>query len=68
MNTLLILQVVVSVLLIATILLQAQGAGLGSAWGGGGESYHTKRGLEKALFTITGILIGIFTLVSLVIL
>jgi protein translocase SecG subunit len=46
-------QIILSVLLIAAILLQAQGSGLGSAWGGGGETYHTKRGVEKVIFYFT---------------
>ena len=58
-NILLIVQIILSVLLIGAILLQAQGSGLGSTWGGGGETYHTKRGLEKILyyFTIVGIIL-----------
>ncbi|OGJ15826.1 MAG: preprotein translocase subunit SecG [Candidatus Pacebacteria bacterium RIFCSPHIGHO2_01_FULL_46_16] len=47
------LQVVVSIFLIGAILLQSQGSGLGAAWGGGGETYHTRRGLEKILFYLT---------------
>lgn len=60
----LIVQMVTSVLVIVTILLQAQGTGLGSTWGGGGETYHTKRGLEKVLFYATIALIVIFTIAS----
>jgi preprotein translocase subunit SecG len=55
------LQIVVSIFLIAAILLQSQGTGLGSTWGGGGETYHTRRGLEKVLFylTIAGVVLFI---------
>lgn len=55
------LQVVVSIFLIAAILLQSQGSGLGTSWGGGGETYHTRRGLEKVLFylTIAGVVLFI---------
>lgn len=52
-NTLLILQIILSVVITGSILLQAQGSGLGSTWGGGGETYHTKRGLEKVLIYVT---------------
>ncbi len=45
-----IIQIVLSVLLVTTILLQQRGTGLGSAFGGGGEVFRTKRGIEKALF------------------
>ena len=55
----LVAQIILSVLLIGAILLQAQGSGLGATWGGGGESYHTKRGIERVLFafTIVGIIL-----------
>lgn len=62
---LLIVQIVVSILLIGCVLLQAQGSGLGTTWGGGGESYHTKRGLERVLFSLTIVLIFSFLIVSL---
>ncbi|MBU0576231.1 preprotein translocase subunit SecG [Patescibacteria group bacterium] len=66
-NILLISQIILSVLITAVILLQAQGTGLGSTWGGGGETYHTKRGLEKVLFYLTITMIVIFAGVSLAI-
>lgn len=66
-NTLLIAQIVFSVLITTLILLQAQGTGLGSTWGGGGETYHTRRGIEKVLFYFTIASIVIFTGLSLAI-
>jgi len=48
-----IIQIVLSVLLIIVILLQQQGTGLGSAFGGGDTMFRTKRGLEKGLFYAT---------------
>lgn len=63
-ETMLILQIVLSVLLIGAILLQAQGAGLGTTWGGGGESYHTKRGIERVLFGFTVVGIVLFVILS----
>lgn len=65
----LIAQIIVSVILIAVVLLQSQGTGLGSTWGGGGESYHTKRGVEKVLLyvTIFGIVaFAVFSLLNVV--
>ena len=59
-------QIIISVLLIIFILLQAQGTGLGSSWTGGGETYHTRRGVEKIVFIATIIGIGLFILASLV--
>ncbi len=66
-NILLIAQIVASVIITASILLQAQGTGLGSTWGGGGETYHTRRGIEKVLFYFTIVSIAIFASLSLAI-
>lgn len=46
-------QVFFSILILVLILIQSQGTGLGSAWAGGGETYHTKRGVEKIVFYLT---------------
>lgn len=60
-----IVQIVLSILLIAGVLLQERSAGLGGALGGGDGSitYHKRRGLEKFLFYFT-IVIGILFAVS----
>ncbi|TAK95848.1 preprotein translocase subunit SecG [Patescibacteria group bacterium] len=50
MQTINSIQVLVSVLLIISILMQNRGAGLGSTFGGDFGGYYTKRGLEKFLF------------------
>ncbi len=56
-----IVQIVISFLLVASILLQQRGAGLSESFGGsGGGGYHTKRGLEKILFTSTIVLSILF--------
>lgn len=60
----LIFQIILGVIVTGCILLQAQGSGLGSMWGGGGETYHTKRGVEKAVFYLTIICVTLFTLNS----
>jgi protein translocase SecG subunit len=44
-----IAQIVVSVLLMVSILLQNRGSGLSAAFGGDFGGYYTKRGLEKFL-------------------
>ena len=64
MNWIKISQVVVSLLLITVILLQNRGTGLGSAFGGSGGVYLTKRGIEKKLFIATIVLAVIFFLLS----
>lgn len=49
-NYIQIAQLVVSVLLVISILLQNRGSGLGGIFGGEGNIYRTKRGVEKVLF------------------
>ncbi len=55
-----IIQIVVAIALIGVILLQQQGSGLGTGWGGSGASYHTRQGLERLLFRFTIILVVVF--------
>ena len=55
-----IIQLVLAVLVIVSILLQQQGSGLGGAFGGEGNFYRSKRGLEKVLFYSTIALIVLF--------
>jgi protein translocase SecG subunit len=43
-------QIIVSVLLTISILLQNRGAGLSASFGGDFGGYYTKRGMEKFLF------------------
>lgn len=56
-------QIIISIMLVTLILLQAQGTGLGNTWGGGGETYHTRKGVEKIVFIAT--IIGIISFVLL---
>lgn len=55
-----IAQIVLGVILVAAILLQARGTGLGSVFGGEGNIYRTKRGIEKGLFYLTIIVAILF--------
>lgn len=48
-----IAQIIVSIILIALILIQPRGTGLGSSFGGEGNTYFTKRGAEKTIFILT---------------
>lgn len=51
MNSILtIAQIVVTIILVILILLQQRGTALGSAFGGGGEFYTTRRGIQKKIF------------------
>lgn len=60
MKWLQVIQIVVAILLMLSILLQNRGAGLSGVFGGGGDVFRTKRGLEKTLFTATIILSVLF--------
>jgi len=60
----LIAQVIVSILLVVTVLLQQKGTGLGGAFGGEGNVYRTRRGLERTLFTTTIILGVLYVLIA----
>lgn len=64
-KTLQIIQIVVAILLMLSILLQNRGVGLSGIFGGSGNIYRTKRGLEKKLFILTIVFSVIFLLVSL---
>lgn len=56
---------VIAIGLITLILLQAKGVGLGKAWGGSGEFYKNRRGVEKIFFQLTIVLATLFLISSL---
>jgi preprotein translocase subunit SecG len=58
-------QIVVSVGLMASILLQARGTGLSSTFGGDSAVYRSRRGVERRLWQFTIILTVLFVLFSL---
>ena len=57
-------QIVISILLIISILLQQRGGGLSPVLGGEGGVYRTRRGLEKSVFIATIILSALFLLTA----
>ena len=61
-----IAEILVCIGLIAAILLQSRGAGLGATFGGESSVYRSRRGVEKTLFQFTIVLAILFVLVSLV--
>jgi len=65
---LLISQIAVCAVLVVSILLQNRAEGLGKMFGGGGEVFRTKRGLEKVLYYLTIGLILVLVVLSLLIL
>jgi len=61
-----IVQMIISVCLIAAILLQVKGQGLGGIFGGSDSGiYKTRRGAEKTLFNLTVVLVVLFFLFAL---
>ena len=60
MTTLNIIQIVISVLLIGSILLQQRGGGLTSTFGGSGTLYGTRRGVERGILWATIVLTALF--------
>lgn len=66
------IQITLSILLVASILLQQRGSSLGGAFGGDNFSaaFHTRRGAEKMLFQasiVLGILFALSAFLALVI-
>lgn len=53
------IMIILAILLSTTILLQQREGGLGMAFGGEGNIFRTKRGIEKGLHYVT---IGLATL------
>jgi len=53
-----LVHVIITVLLVASVLLQQRGSGLGDAFGGDSTVYTSRRGAEKVLFYLT-IIFGI---------
>jgi preprotein translocase subunit SecG len=58
-------QIIVSIALIASILLQARGTGLSGTFGGDSSVYRSRRGVERRLWQFTIVLLVLFVLFSL---
>ena len=58
--------VLVSAGLMASILLQSRGAGLGATFGGESTVYRSRRGVEKRLFQFTIALAVLFIIFSII--
>ncbi len=59
-------QIILSIALILTILLQVRGGGLGGIFGQPDSVYRTKRGVEKTLFQLTIVLVVLFLIISVI--
>jgi preprotein translocase subunit SecG len=59
-------QIIVSIALIASILMQARGTGLSGTFGGDSAVYRSRRGVERRLWQFTVLLLVLFVLFALV--
>jgi len=55
-NALVWIEFIIAILLVATIMLQHRGTGLGGAFASEANVYRSKRGIEKFLFNSTIVL------------
>ncbi len=66
MNPLLAIgQILLSIALIASILLQARGTGLSGTFGGDSAVYRSRRGIERRLWQFTILLLVLFVVFAL---
>jgi len=61
-----VIQIVLSIALVLTILLQVRGGGLGGIFGQADTVFRTRRGVERTLFRLTIVLVILFILVAIV--
>jgi len=66
-NYLIIAQILVAIALIAILLLQVRGGGLGGIFGQADTVYRTRRGVEKRLLQLTIALMVVFSILSVLI-
>jgi preprotein translocase subunit SecG len=59
-------QIIVSIALIASILMQARGTGLSGTFGGDSAVYRSRRGIERRLWQFTVLLLVLFVLFAVV--
>ena len=59
------IQIVVSIMVVVTILVQVRGQGTG-LFGSSEASFRTRRGLELTLFRFTIFLIAVFIIISII--
>ena len=59
-------QIILSLALIASILMQARGTGLSGTFGGDSAVYRSRRGIERRLWQFTIVLIVLFIAFALV--
>jgi len=61
-----IAQIMVGIVLIAIVMLQVRGGGLGGIFGQADTTFRTRRGVEKTLFQFTIALVVLFVILAVV--
>ena len=64
---LIVAQILVAIALVAAVLLQLHGGGIGGIFGQADSVYRTRRGLEKTLLRLTIVLSIIFVVFAILI-
>jgi len=59
-----IVQIIISVALVALTVMQSRGAGLGRMFGSDSSIHTTRRGIDKTLYNVTIVLAVVFFAVS----
>lgn len=59
-------QILLSIALVISILMQARGTGLSGTFGGDSAVYRSRRGIEKRLWQFTLVLLVLFVVFALV--
>ena len=59
-----IAQIIVTIALIAVLLLQVRGGGLGGIFGQADSVYRTRRGVERTVLWLTIVLVVVFIIIS----
>src|SRR3979411_1003169 len=65
MDLLQVSPLLIAIAVATSILLPARGSGLSSTFGGESTAYRSRRGIERALFRLTVVLVAGFIIISL---
>jgi len=66
LESLYVAQILVAIALVASVLFQLRGGGIGGIFGQADSVYRTRRGVESTLFKLTIVLIGLLVVFAIV--
>ena len=64
LTSLYVAQIIVSVALVASVLVQLRGGGIGGIFGQADSVYRTRRGIESTLFKLTIVLVALIVVLA----